>query len=70
MTSKLLVADLQVAAECPKKMYNGPCGGMDRGLCEVEGECVWYKAYSRLKAQGNLEDFVKVRLQYGNEDAV
>ncbi len=34
---------------CPKKMRNGPCGGVrQNGHCEVKSEmpCVWLEAYS------------------------
>ena len=60
MSRDLILAGLHVSGECPKRMYNGPCGGMQRGLCEVEGDCIWYKAYARLKSQGKLEEFAKV----------
>lgn len=43
--------------QCPKGLLNGPCGGMERGMCEVnlENECAWVRIYSRLKAQGRIE---------------
>ncbi|MCM8791846.1 MAG: methylenetetrahydrofolate reductase C-terminal domain-containing protein, partial [Candidatus Omnitrophica bacterium] len=32
---------------CPKGILNGPCGGMDKGKCEIdkERECVWVLIY-------------------------
>ncbi|HEY6008042.1 MAG TPA: methylenetetrahydrofolate reductase C-terminal domain-containing protein [Geobacteraceae bacterium] len=37
---------------CPKGLLNGPCGGMDNGRCETDGdrECTWYQIYVRLQA--------------------
>ena len=41
---------------CPKGMMNGPCGGMDKGKCEVDSEmdCVWALIYKELKARNQL----------------
>ena len=46
------VAFLCPMSQCPKQQRNGPCGGSREGWCEVypdERECVWVRAYSRLK---------------------
>ncbi len=35
---------------CPKKMVNGPCGGSNKGYCEVypgERRCFWVRSYHR-----------------------
>lgn len=38
---------------CAKNQRNGPCGGTRDGLCEVESfECIWSRAYDRLKFEG------------------
>ncbi len=39
---------------CPKGQLNGPCGGADEGMCEVdtERECVWTLIYERLEKLG------------------
>lgn len=36
---------------CPKGQVNGPCGGTDKGKCEVDSEqdCVWTLIYQRLE---------------------
>ena len=35
---------------------DGPCGGTRDGLCEVyDTECIWSRAYERLKAYGEEE---------------
>jgi hypothetical protein len=49
---------------CAKQLMNGPCGGMYDGKCEVKGyvrDCAWYLIWKRLKDQGRLEFFRKVR---------
>jgi hypothetical protein len=48
--------------ECPKGLLNGPCGGVDGGMCEVdtENECTWVRIYRRLKAQDRLELMARV----------
>jgi methylenetetrahydrofolate reductase (NADPH) len=41
-------------SQCAKNQRNGPCGGTREGRCEVEGygDCIWLRAYERLKAEG------------------
>jgi methylenetetrahydrofolate reductase (NADPH) len=42
-------------SHCPKNQRNGPCGGSYLGWCEVypgEKQCIWVRAYQRLKSQG------------------
>ena len=43
---------------CSKQLVNGPCGGTDKGKCEVsqEKDCGWYLIYERLKELGRLDD--------------
>jgi len=42
---------------CPKGLLNGPCGGMDKGRCELdhESECVWKMIFDRLSDRGDVE---------------
>lgn len=42
---------------CPKGLLNGPCGGMENGMCEIdpEAECAWKQIFDRLAARGELE---------------
>ncbi len=44
-------------ARCSKSIMNGPCGGSENGVCEVNPEvpCGWQLIYDRLKGQGRLE---------------
>ena len=48
------VAFLCPESQCAKNQRNGPCGGTREGRCEVDGygECIWLRAYERLKAAG------------------
>ena len=41
---------------CPKSLLNGPCGGMDKGKCEVDKEkdCAWVLIYKELEKNNNL----------------
>ena len=43
---------------CSKKLLNGPCGGSQKGKCEVnpETECAWQLIIDRLTALGQLNN--------------
>ncbi len=50
---------------CAKGLYNGPCGGTNKGSCEIDSDqpCAWYKIHERLSQQGRLDlimDFTDV----------
>lgn len=42
---------------CAKGLLNGPCGGQDKGKCEVDKtrDCAWVLIYNELKKQGKLQ---------------
>ncbi|MFH1867755.1 MAG: methylenetetrahydrofolate reductase C-terminal domain-containing protein [Candidatus Omnitrophota bacterium] len=42
---------------CHKGLLNGPCGGTDKGKCEVDKEkdCAWVLIYNRLKKLDRLD---------------
>lgn len=42
---------------CAKGLYNGPCGGTNKGKCEISQEqpCGWYMIHERLSKQGRLD---------------
>lgn len=42
---------------CHKGMVNGPCGGTNNGMCEVDPnkDCVWTLIYNRLNSFGKLD---------------
>jgi len=48
---------------CPKGLLNGPCGGMDKGKCEVDKDqdCAWVLIYKELEKRNKLSDFKKVQ---------
>ena len=47
------IAYLCPESQCVKNQRNGPCGGTREGTCEIgEKECIWARAYDRLKAYG------------------
>lgn len=44
------VAYLCPMSQCAKNQRNGPCGGSHQGICEAtDKECIWARAYDRLK---------------------
>ena len=53
------IAYLCPESQCVKNQRNGPCGGTRQGKCEIgEKECIWSRAYKRLKAYGEEEELV------------
>lgn len=47
-------------ASCSKGSRNGPCGGSHNGRCELDDkECLWARAYDRLKYYGESEHFLE-----------
>ena len=48
---------------CPKSLLNGPCGGMDKGKCEVDKErdCVWVLIYKELEKRKKLDALKKIQ---------
>ncbi len=43
---------------CAKGLYNGPCGGTNKGSCEIDKDqpCAWYMIYERLAKQKRLDN--------------
>ncbi len=43
---------------CAKGLYNGPCGGTNKGSCEINKDqpCAWYMIYERLSKQNRLDN--------------
>jgi hypothetical protein len=49
---------------CAKGLYNGPCGGTNKGKCEISQDqpCAWYMIYERLAAQNRLDLIRPIKL--------
>lgn len=45
---------------CAKGLYNGPCGGTNKGNCEISKDqpCAWHMIYERLAAQDRLDNII------------
>ncbi len=56
---------------CAKGLFNGPCGGTNKGLCEVGNDisCAWYDIYERLKEQNRLDCIlnIQISMQWQNQ---
>lgn len=54
------IAFLCPESQCAKNQRNGPCGGTRNGRCEVDGygDCIWLRAYDRLKHEGPVDALV------------
>lgn len=50
-------------ARCAKTLMNGPCGGTDKGKCEVSSEidCAWYLIVERMKKLGTMEKLLDIK---------
>lgn len=55
------VAYLCPESQCAKNQRNGPCGGTREGRCEVDGygDCIWLRAYERLKHDGREKELLE-----------
>ena len=49
-------------ARCSKQLLNGPCGGSQNSVCEIDPElpCAWQLIYDRLAAMGKLELMLEI----------
>jgi hypothetical protein len=50
-------------ARCAKQLLNGPCGGSQDGICEVNTDtpCAWQLIYDRLKALDKLHLILEIQ---------
>jgi methylenetetrahydrofolate reductase (NADPH) len=55
------IAFLCPESQCAKNQRNGPCGGTRDGRCEVDGygDCIWLRAYERLKHDGREQQLLE-----------
>jgi len=49
-------------ARCSKTLMNGPCGGTNKGKCEISSDvdCAWFLIVERMKSLGMLEKLAEV----------
>lgn len=47
-------------SRCPKQLFNGPCGGSQAGICEVDPgtPCAWQLIWERLGEQGLIDQMM------------
>lgn len=54
---------------CPKSLLNGPCGGSNKGKCEVDPDqdCAWILIYKSLQELGKVDKMksIKQAKEYG-----
>ncbi|MGD8966037.1 MAG: methylenetetrahydrofolate reductase C-terminal domain-containing protein [Anaerolineae bacterium] len=50
-------------ARCSKQLLNGPCGGSQEGVCEVDADipCAWQLIWDRAIALGQVERLMKIQ---------
>lgn len=50
-------------ARCSKQLLNGPCGGSQRGKCEVSSDtpCAWQLIYDRMATRGELDRLLEIQ---------
>lgn len=48
---------------CSKGLLNGPCGGMNKGKCEVDKDkdCAWVLIYQELEKRNKLDELKKIK---------
>jgi ferredoxin len=48
---------------CPKGILNGPCGGTDKGKCEVDKDkdCAWVLIYKELEKKKKLQNMKEIQ---------
>jgi ferredoxin len=48
---------------CPKSLLNGPCGGMNKGKCELDSnrDCAWALIYKELEKKNKLDTLKKIQ---------
>ncbi|HSQ83637.1 MAG TPA: methylenetetrahydrofolate reductase C-terminal domain-containing protein [Desulfobacterales bacterium] len=57
---------------CAKGLFNGPCGGVHAGICEVSHTvaCAWVEVYKRLSVQNRLDFIHRIREPIGWQNQV
>jgi ferredoxin len=49
-------------SRCAKQLFNGPCGGSQNGICEVDKSvpCAWHMIWERAEALGMTEALMEI----------
>ena len=57
---------------CAKGLLNGPCGGTNKGSCEISNDqpCAWFRIHERLSKQGRLDAIRKINTTRGWNDQI
>jgi len=50
-------------SRCPKSLFNGPCGGSQSGICEVdeETECAWHRICENQLNLGLFDEMMEIQ---------
>ena len=50
-------------ARCSKQLLNGPCGGSQNGVCEIDPDvpCAWQLIWERASKLGRMDDLLKIQ---------
>lgn len=58
-----LTAGICPIARCSKQLLNGPCGGSQDGVCEVDPDvpCAWQLIWDRAMALGRLDELLEIQ---------
>jgi ferredoxin len=58
-----LTAGICPIARCSKQLLNGPCGGSQNGVCEIDPDvpCAWHLIWERLRALGREEQLLEIQ---------
>ncbi len=50
-------------SRCPKQLFNGPCGGSQGGICEVDSsaECAWHAICANQLELGLFDEMMKLQ---------
>jgi len=67
-----LTAGICPVTLCPKGLLNGPCGGMNKGKCEVDNEkdCAWVLIYKELEKSNNLDKIRQIHKERDYQKAL
>jgi ferredoxin len=58
-----ITAGICPIARCSKQLLNGPCGGSQDGVCEIDSEvpCAWQLIWERASALGRADQLIEIQ---------